>query len=133
MSIQKRMAPILLSLLLVLWGCATGGGDGSPRRNRNLITADELEAYQQLSAFDAIQQLRPRWLMADRAVNVSGSGHQYPKVVLDGIPQGELDALRMISVPHILEIRFLNSADATTRYGTGYVAGAIEVKTRGGE
>lgn len=68
--------------------------------------------------------------MADRAVNVRGSGHQSPKVIVDGMPRGEIDQLHTISVFEIQEIRFLSSGDATTRFGTGYVAGAIEVITR---
>jgi hypothetical protein len=132
MTTQRGIVLALSGLSLVVAACATSGGEGRPSRNRNLITVEELQEHQQLSAYDAIQQLRPRWLIADRVVNVRGSGHQYPKVAVDGILQGELDALRRISVLHILEIRFLNSADATTRYGTGFPAGIIEVTTRAG-
>jgi len=63
-------------------------------------------------------------------VNLRGTGNTFPKVIVDGMPRGELDALRSISVFEIQELRFLNSGDATTRFGTGYAAGAIEVITK---
>lgn len=124
------MALCLSLCVQLLPGCSTGGAGERSTRQRNLITIEELVTFQQLSAYEVVQQLRPRWLMADRAVNVRGSGHQSPKVIVDGMPRGEIDQLRAISVFEIQEIRFLNSGDATTRFGTGYVAGAIEVITR---
>jgi hypothetical protein len=110
--------------------CSTGGTGERTTRNRNLITLEELAPFAQLSAYEAVQQLRPRWLTADRAVNVRGSGHLAPRLIVDGMPRGPLEGLRAISVHSIEEIRFMNSSDATTRFGTGYAAGAIEVITR---
>jgi hypothetical protein len=123
---------VLLAAVMAAPACTTTGQGGSSGRQRNLITLEELEPFQQLTAFDAIQQLRPRWLQARRAVNVRGSGQVYPKVAVDGMPRGELGDLRTISGHTIREIRFLNSADATTRYGTGYAAGVIEIRTKSG-
>lgn len=123
---------ILLTAVMAVPACTTAGQGGSSGRQRNLITLEELEPFQQLTAFDAIQQLRPRWLQARRAVNVRGSGQVYPKVAVDGMPRGELGDLRTISAHAIQEIRFLSSADATTRFGTGYAAGVIEIRTKSG-
>ncbi len=129
---MRNATLFLVFAALVPSGCVTTGQDGPGGRHRNLITLEELEPFQQLTAFDVIQQLRPRWFQARRAVNVQGSGQVYPKLAVDGMPRGELDQLRSISVHSIQEIRFFNSADATTRFGTGYPAGVIEVRTRGG-
>jgi hypothetical protein len=54
-----------------------------------------------------------------------------PGVIVDGTPQaGGVESLRSMRASDASELRFLNSSDATTRYGTGYTAGAIVVSTR---
>jgi hypothetical protein len=50
--------------------------------------------------------------------------------VVDGSSRGELDALRQLSIGNIETMRYLSAADATTKYGTGYPGGVIEVTTR---
>lgn len=130
MSVRTRAPLVLFPLLVVLAACASGGGDGGPRRDRNLITLEELEDLQQFTLLDAIRRLRPRWLQVSRAVNTRGNPQEFPRVIMDRIPQGELEALGQISVSDVLEVRFLSAADATLKYGTGYAAGAIEVTRR---
>ena len=132
---RATMRYLLLALVLAALGpvaCVTTGAGKSGGRQRNLITLEELEPFQQPTAFDAVQQLRPRWLQSRGAVDVRGSGQVYPRVAVDGMPWGDMDQLRAISVHIIQEIRFLSSADATTRYGTGYAAGVIEIRTKAG-
>jgi hypothetical protein len=46
------------------------------------------------------------------------------------MPRGGLDVLEGLYVREIQEMRFLSASDATTRYGTGYPGGIIEVVTR---
>jgi hypothetical protein len=41
-----------------------------------------------------------------------------------------LDNLKSMRTTDIETIQFMDSRDATTRYGTGYVNGLIEVRTR---
>jgi len=107
-----------------LAACASGsGGPAGPRRNANLITAEEMADYAFPTVLDAIRRLRPRWLQPR-----AGSGS--PQAILDGTRLGGLDQLRVIDVADIVSIRFLSASDATTRYGTGFPAGAIEVSTR---
>lgn len=130
MSVRIWAPLVFAPLLVVLAACASGGGDGSPRRDRNLITLEELEGLQQFTLLDAIRRLRPRWLQASRAMNFRGSPQEFPRVVLDRIPQGGLEALRQLPVSDVQEVRFLSAADATVKYGTGYAAGAIEVTRR---
>ena len=48
----------------------------------------------------------------------------------DGRPFGALDSLHQIGAETIDVIRFHSASDATTRFGTGYPAGIIEVITR---
>jgi len=131
MSRRTRMSLAAVPLGLALWGCASTGTADGPRADRNLINEEELEEFRQWSAYEAIRQLRPAWLMSRGAVNFQGEGGTLPRVAVDGIPHGEIDSLRDISVQDIRDMRFLSPSDATTHYGTGYPAGIIEVRTKG--
>jgi hypothetical protein len=113
-------------LALTLAGCAGGGGGGggTARGSSTRIVADELTTVGQLDLFDAVNRLRPTWLRP-------GSRGTMPGVIVDGTPQaGGVESLRSMRASDASELRFLNSSDATTRYGTGYTAGAIVVSTR---
>lgn len=95
-----------------------------------MITAADLAQLPEVTAYDAVQRLRPRWLSTARVVGVTGDAHQTPKVIVDGMPQGDINALYQYLAQDLLELRFLSAADATTRYGVGYPVGAIIVQTR---
>lgn len=105
-------------------GCASGGGEGGTRSDPNLITAEELANYTSLTCLEVIQRLRPRWLQR------RGS-EQNPVVYQDGSRIGFAeDVLAGMVVTTVESMRYLDSSNATTRYGTGHGAGAIEVTTR---
>lgn len=116
-----RLLPVIA---LLLGGCASaGGGEAGVRPGpRDRILTEELANLQQLSALEVVQRLRPTWLRIR-----SGS---LPEVVLDGTPiEGGARALQNIRVGEIRELQYLNPSDATMRFGTGYLAGAILVFT----
>lgn len=123
---SRRLCVAALALALGLTGCASGGGGGSdgPRRGgANRIIADELVDIQQLDALQAIQRLRGQWLRT--------RGGNPPQVLLDGIRQpGGIDSLSSFRIADIQEMRFLNSTDATNRFGTGFDGGAILITTK---
>lgn len=112
-------------LTVLTAACASGGsGDGGPRRDPDLITAEELADYTNLTCLEVIRRLRPRWLQ-------SRGAEQNPVVYQDGARIGMADqVLGNFSVNDVQSIRYRNASDATTRYGTGHGAGAIEVSTR---
>lgn len=126
-----------LALGLVLPGIAWAQGqepDQKIKRQPNVIVREEIEkvSSEAANAFDVVQRLRPQFLRARGATSFGGGnrGTPYAKVVVDGVPRGELDALRQIPVLSIEEIRYLGGSDASIRFGTGYDGGAILVKTR---
>lgn len=122
----KRLILALFALSLGLAGCAGGGGGGSsPRRGSSTsIDSEELATVAALDLYDAVRRLRPRWLRA-------GASGILPSVIIDGSPQSQgLDILRSYRATDVAELRFMNSSDATTRYGTGHAGGAIIVNTR---
>ena len=132
-----RFKTASLLLVLVLAGCsaaATGSGGG----NFNQIGSALLREADpdSLSAFQIIQRLRPQWLRTERAASSFGGaaggaqGASFPRVVLNGVPYGEIDDLRRILVTSVDYMEYVTAADATTRFGTGYAAGAILVNTR---
>jgi hypothetical protein len=122
---MKRSTPrvLLLAGLLLVGACISTSRPASRSGDPNRITAEELEPYVHLSAFEAVRQLRPRWIQTRPPLE--------PAVVhVDGSRRGELDVLRRLQAEDIAEMVYLSAADATTRYGTGYRGGVIEVTTR---
>jgi hypothetical protein len=122
-------------LLLLLCACqSTSGATGGTRASPNRITEAELADLTALTVYQAIQRIRPTWLHARVSTIRGSSGARYPaQVFVDGMPRGELDVLNAMDIRDVQEIRFLSASDATTRFGTGYPGGIIDViMKRGG-
>ncbi len=108
-----------------------------PRGRADLITEAEIAAAggNLQTAFEIVQRLRPT-MMRLRAGTTTGSSDGRSStnvssarimVYLDNQPMGGIDALREIMTSQVREIRYLNANDATTLFGTGHQAGAIQV------
>lgn len=119
--------------IAVLSGCA-GGPSGGGRRDSSVIQRSELEVdgVSTLTVYDAIQRLRPGWLAPRAATSVSNGAGPLPAVLVGNAPRRDVEILRSIPVGDVAELRYVNARDATTRYGTGYVNGLIEVRPRTG-
>ena len=106
------------------------------KRQPNVIVVEEIDAIRTevSTARDLIQRLRPGFLRSRGASSFGNAANGSPtpstQVVVDGAPRGGLSALTQIPAMSVREIRYLNAADATIQYGTGYDAGAILVFTR---
>ena len=132
----RRCASVVLAL--VVSACAsspdTPFGEefatsaAASRGNSRLIVRAQLEQFEGWSAWQAVETLNLRWLLA-RSVSFI-SGPLYARVVVDGTHFGELAELNRMSTDTIETMRYLSAPDATTRYGTGYLGGVIEVTTR---
>lgn len=121
---------VLIATLLTACAGSTPPGVTTPR-DQNVITLEEIEATQAETAYDIIQQLRPRWMIrnrGNRSFNTNES--DYAKVFVDELPPREFDFLREIPRVSILEMRFLEAREATYLYGTGYNAGVVKVTTK---
>jgi len=101
------------------------------RGNSRLIVRAELDELAGRTAWEAIERLHRRWLRPGRGGSIT-SGPIFARVVVDGAFPGELDELRRISTESIETLEYLSPADAITKYGTGYLGGVIEVRTRRG-
>lgn len=140
-----RISTVIASLALVA-GCASAtAGPGGKNVDRNLITADEIRGSSATNAYDVIARLRPQFLRTRGTIptggmtsrNDAGSSQQGQlagtvqiAVYLDDTVIGSVDALKQIESSAIEEIRYYSAADATTKWGTGNSAGAIQVITR---
>ncbi len=98
---------------------------------RGMITRADLDRTSYASAYHAIESLRPAWLYHQGNATISNP-NPLPIVYLDGVRSGDLEDLHLISADEVDTIARLSPADATTRWGTGHLAGAIDLRTRRG-
>lgn len=114
---------------IFLFGCASAGAmrvPGAPTPGSRTVSGEELRATREADLLEAIQVSRPAFLQARDA------RRQHPAIYVDGIALAEFDALHTIAVSDVLDVTFLSGPDATTRYGTGHVGGALQIRTRRG-
>jgi hypothetical protein len=120
---SRRLTLAAFALVMGLAGCASGGGGGGGGGSGNRLTIDDMSEVQQLSVYQTIQRLRPRWLRQ--------RSNKLPNVYIDGSRRtGGLDDLRSMRTSEVQEMQYLSGSDATTRFGTGNDGGAILVTTR---
>ena len=94
--------------------------------SRDVITSEELNGIDVQNAYQAVQRLRPNFLQTRGNVSIT-QGAQPVVVYVDETRMGGPSALQQIPIAEVKEIRYLNSSDATQRYGTGHTSGAIVV------
>src|SRR5262245_40572167 len=129
MKYVSRVYPLLL---LAALGCASATASKSsdqPREERNRITAAQLEKITANNAYDAVRLLHPEW-MDNRGVNTINAEPTTAAVYVDGSRVGDLEYLRNVQLNSIAEIKYLNAAEASNRYGMGLARGVIEVITK---
>jgi hypothetical protein len=109
-----------------------------PKGRANLITEEEIAFLGGTiqTAYGIVQRLRPGMLRV-RSGNTSSSGSDGNStmdaganeimVYLDNQKMGGVRALEDITLSQIKEIKYLSANDATTLFGTGNTAGAIQV------
>jgi len=129
------MRTLTLALLLTVasaWACVS---TGSPQRSgaepdRYRITREQLQTLPSGSAYEAVERFHGDWLRGRGATPTTNTGRNFPHVFVDGRPYGPIDALHQLGIDSIEEILFIRASDATTRYGTGYPGGIIDVTLR---
>lgn len=129
------MRTLTLALLLTVapaCGCvsATSSQGDGPQTDRHRITREQLQALPSGTAFDAVERFHRECLRGRAATIRTDTGRSYPHLFVDGRPYGTLDTLRQLGIEAVEEIRFITASDATTRYGTGYPGGIIDVTLR---
>ena len=113
----------IAAAVVTLAACAPKTGTVAPRKNRNLITAEEISTVSVSDAFEVIQRLRPSYFATHGTLTP-------PVVYVDGMPFGEIDSLRRVQPPSIDSIQYLDPLMATQRYGRAAGGGAILITTK---
>lgn len=126
----------LVTAMVVLTACASaGGGPSAAKQNPNLISMEEIIESSASNAYEVIQRLRPNFLRTRGAVHGTPGATNAMEMVdlvvyLNESRLGGSDQLRQISTADIREIRYFNSSEATTKWGTGHSGGAIQIVSR---
>lgn len=120
-----RLQTVLFAALLVACAGATTGR--APRGDPDVLVAEEIERSNVGTLHEAIQRLRPHFFFSRGRTSLRGSNNPRPGVIVNNVPQASFESLRGISANDVQYVRFLRAPEATTRFGTGYMAGAIEV------
>ena len=130
---MKQLA-MALALGLVIGGCGSSRAPetGYGFRNRNTITYEEITTSStgNASAYDLIQRLRPEYFRSRGPSSLSNTTPVTAVVYVDEVRYGEIQSLRALNSAHIREVHYINASDATTRFGTDHVGGAILITTR---
>jgi hypothetical protein len=129
---RNRSSFYLLAFLATV-GCAPPPGQADPvkgHREYNVLAAEEIESLNVANAYEAITKSRPQFLRTRGKTTTKNNTVDRALVFLDGVPYGDINSLRGISVAQITSIQFYPGSDAVTRFGSQYGSGVIEVKTR---
>lgn len=118
--------------IVLTTGCGESKEGSRTVFSREILTAEELAKAATLSAYDAVRKRRPVFLRprVPDSLDVSGRSAVFPAVYVNGLYHGAVESLRDIPVRNVWEIRYLDTKEASLKYGTGHVAGVIEVTTR---
>jgi hypothetical protein len=128
MTPYVRTAALSVLSALVL-ACGSSGGPGA-RGSSNVITAEELAAVEAPTVYEAVERLRPHFLRGRGTTSMRNAQPALPVVYYAGVRQGGIEMLRQLRTRDVVEVRYLNASDATTRYGTDHTGGAIVVVLR---
>jgi hypothetical protein len=123
-----------LLVTIALAGVAACGGKTTRTaapHDRERISFQEIQSLSAArTAYDVVQQLRPAWL--SRRGQTSTRTDNPVIVYIGGARVGGVERLQDVLRSDVLEIRHLDSVNATRVYGTGHSSGAIVVTLRSG-
>ncbi|MSR06426.1 MAG: hypothetical protein EXR93_05055 [Gemmatimonadetes bacterium] len=133
-----RVRQTVLGFLLVVLASASAHGQEpkarQPRKDRNLITQEELEKSGVQNLEQAIRKLRPAWLASRGSASIAGgmavSKEQAMMVYLDTSRLGGVSELAAFPMEQVKEVRYYSAEAAVSRFGSDNVFGAIEVVTK---
>ena len=126
------MRPLLRSLVVLLAlcaACATAGSPGAsgPRKDRDLLSREQIRDTGYNNALDAVQALRSNWLRPKGTDSFAAPTQV--QVYLDNNRLGGVETLRGIATSQISYIRYYDGVTASGRWGLGHGQGVIYVST----
>jgi hypothetical protein len=111
-------------------GCASSSREPSPPIRTSVLTAEEItNTHADLNtAYDALARLRPNWLAPHGAMTSNQGASNYASVFVDGLLQGDVNALKNIPAYYVADVRYYDVTQAGGRFGVrAGTTGAIEV------
>ena len=91
---------------------------------------EELAGTNGSTAYDAVRQLRPTWIMRSRPTAVMQRNQAQLIVYVDGIRYAAgIESLRLLPLRSVASLRYFSPGNAEARFGAGHLVGAIEVLT----
>lgn len=120
---MRIRAMMIAAALLALAACASAGTSNAGRGNARLLTVDELSQSHSSNLYDAVQRLRPNWLMP----RYQGASRGAPAVFIGSQRVGEIDYLRTIETSNVAEVHFFDPFAAASRFGRNVPFGVIQV------
>jgi hypothetical protein len=124
---------IVTTCALLVSACAHStreSRESTPSHDADLLTARELSGVSGSTVYDAVQQLRPTWIMRSRP-NAVLRGRQGDLIIyVDGTRYGAgIDGLRTLPLRSVASVQYFSPGSAQARFGPGHLLGAIEVLT----
>jgi hypothetical protein len=125
---------LVVSLYALLLAASASGAAAQtparkPRRDANLITAEEIATKSAQTLYDAVRALRPAWMMRTRPTTLMPQNEGGLIVYVDGTRFGNFESLRQLVPSVALSVRYYSPSDAEGHFGPGHLNGAIEVIT----
>ncbi len=131
---MRKLSTVLalgLTLAVALAGCASAAGSGSTRSGTStIITRDQLDQNASSTAYEIVQRLHPQWLIFRGETSLTNPGHSEVSVYLGSSRLGDASELRNFIGSQLESIRYLDARQATLRFGSGHVGGAIIMTQR---
>ena len=128
-STPPGVGALLVCILLLASGCASGGG--STGSDSSTLTREEIAAVQVGNLYEAVQRLRPRWLLVrgNRSLGLESIVGVYQGQTF----LGDTEALRRFGVDAVARLRYVDGATASAtfpRMSGRHLEAAIVLETR---
>ena len=127
---MRALSHLVLTMAVLVSACG-GSARNRPSTSSAVITRAELGAAIGVSTYDAVLRLRP-YFFRDRGPTslVNQSTRTRSVVFVDDREYGEIESLKNFPAERVEEVRFYSGQEATTRFGSAYGAGVIQLRMR---
>lgn len=123
---MKRLVS-LLTVALAASAFLTSSA-AAQRRNRNVISREEIVQSRAQNVYNLIESIRPMW--RSRMSTVSNRGMSLDVLVyVDRAPLRGLNELKQLSVANVQNVEYLDPGKTRFRFGTATSSGAVVVNT----
>ena len=141
--IRTRIA-LVVAAALAGAACASSGTSagtsasvaGAPRRDRSVITAEDMKDLQVSNLFEVVQRLHPEWLVQRNSAGMgrasgrsSNTNDTDVQVYFDMQRAGGVDMLKQLPVNGASSLKYYTASEAQARFGNGNLNGVIQVVT----